>query len=961
MLNVENAKIVETLVNDINFDFDSLMVDCVALPDKELIPGTDAIKQNVIVAKQEFDNRVTAWLSKVNEGCSYKAACDVPDIDRCSAPFGRALSDACSTTSSVASLKKKEGQVKLRLAMFAKQLDEERFQQSEMDRQKVERAMREVELAQQSVSDLQRTIDQENKKRQRDVEIRMAALEVKAWEELSESENPGFSAADRPDRGSERVKSNKFSQRQKWGLNEDQRFESAQVKSSFCENPLIPAGVYKERLEKEHVISDPSKRRLQYEGKIEVGAAPSVRVQIDFRPKESEVKVSSKLCNQYPWVREGYAEPKVLNVKHVARFPLDQEVVYGNEIERRKVESLDDRRYGAPQRGAYASLPVVHDYPLPRPEIPIFDGDPLSYWTFIRSFETHIAQRMPTDAARLVYLLQHCSPRVRKNLEHFSQNLDAGYRLAYESLFNDYGQPHIVAYSCEKRLLGYPVLKSRDPDGLKAFSVLMEKSLILLQDLGDFASLNSLGTIQRLTEKLSAETRKGWIKWAFEFLKQNGYQAKFAELVQFVKNEAQEVNSLYGKAFYAKGKERDSLALTNKKAGVFSASVTPEKTLLEQCPYCKGDHKLAHCKDFQQLARYERLAFLRKSHRCFRCLDYGHRIRDCKSTQGCMIEGCNDTRHHTLLHRHEVEQTESSCCAAVEGLAAVKDKRPYLMTVPVRVKSGSKEVLTYALLDSGSERSFCVRDLARKVGARRPRCRLPIKTLLSGASVDEVDGELISIIVSGMSDDRSLELRDVVTVKDIPAEGSSPPSFDILSNLEHLRGIRFEDLPSKKVGRLIGMDAAFVFRPLESRFGPTGFPNAMKTLLGWVLFGPKVESSLTSGFERLGYPCLHSLLVAEEELNLPPHKLVQPSELDVPSSREDRKAYELMKDSVQLIGGHFQLPLLWRSEDVKLPNNRVQAERRLNSLKRRLNKDKGLHQKYVKTMQKYIDCGHAEG
>ena len=107
MLNVENAKIVETLVSDINHDFDRLMVDCVALSDKELIPGTGAIKQNVIVAKQEFDNRVTAWLSKVNEGCSYKTTCDVPDIDRCSAPSGRAPFDNCSTTSSVASLKKK--------------------------------------------------------------------------------------------------------------------------------------------------------------------------------------------------------------------------------------------------------------------------------------------------------------------------------------------------------------------------------------------------------------------------------------------------------------------------------------------------------------------------------------------------------------------------------------------------------------------------------------------------------------------------------------------------------------------------------------------------------------------------------------------------------------------------------------------------------------------------------------
>ena len=44
MLNVENARIVKTLVSDINFDSDSLMVGCVALSDMEQIPGTDAIK-----------------------------------------------------------------------------------------------------------------------------------------------------------------------------------------------------------------------------------------------------------------------------------------------------------------------------------------------------------------------------------------------------------------------------------------------------------------------------------------------------------------------------------------------------------------------------------------------------------------------------------------------------------------------------------------------------------------------------------------------------------------------------------------------------------------------------------------------------------------------------------------------------------------------------------------------------
>ena len=69
-----------------------------------------------------------------------------------------------------------------------------------------------------------------------------------------------------------------------------------------------------------------------------------------------------------------------------------------------------------------------------------------------------------------------------------------------------------------------------------------------------------------------------------------------------------------------------------------------------------------------------------------------------------------------------------------EGLTEVKDKKNLTAS-----DSSIKQVLTYALLDSGSERLFCVRDLASKVGAREPTCRLHMKTLLSGASIDEVE------------------------------------------------------------------------------------------------------------------------------------------------------------------------------------------------------------------------------
>ena len=129
----------------------------------------------------------------------------------------------------------------------------------------------------------------------------------------------------------------------------------------------------------------------------------------------------------------------------------------------------------------------------PRPVIQEFDEDPLGYWPFIRSFETHISSKLPSDSIlQILYLLQHCFPSVRKNLEHFSRDTVSGYGFARESLFSEYGQPHIIAHCCEQNLLKAPRLRVKEATGLKTLAVLMEKCLYMLKDIGDFATLNSL-------------------------------------------------------------------------------------------------------------------------------------------------------------------------------------------------------------------------------------------------------------------------------------------------------------------------------------------------------------------------------------------------------------------------------------------------------------------------------------
>ena len=57
-------------------------------------------------------------------------------------------------------------------------------------------------------------------------------------------------------------------------------------------------------------------------------------------------------------------------------------------------------------------------YAIPWPVIFSFDKNHLNNWTFVRRLKTYIAQRMTSELAKLVYLLQHCALGMRKNLEH---------------------------------------------------------------------------------------------------------------------------------------------------------------------------------------------------------------------------------------------------------------------------------------------------------------------------------------------------------------------------------------------------------------------------------------------------------------------------------------------------------------------------------------------------------------
>ena len=225
--------------------------------------------------------------------------------------------------------------------------------------------------------------------------------------------------------------------------------------------------------------------------------------------------------------------------------------------------------------------------------------------------------------------------------------------LDMDSLCNDYGRPHIVAYHCEQKLLAATRLKTKDPKGLKTLPVLMDKCVAMLREVQDFATSNSLGTIRQIIEKLPEQMQKDWAKWSHQEFKTTRRQARFEEFVRFIQDEAAEANSLYGQV--VSGNLKQSLRVGQKGATVLNTTAISDSTPKigsVTCPFCDQKHELSACSRFKKLRRYKRIAFLMKQGRCFQCLDAGHASRDCKSKQRYNLEGCTNDRHYTLLHKN---------------------------------------------------------------------------------------------------------------------------------------------------------------------------------------------------------------------------------------------------------------------------------------------------------------------
>ena len=159
---------------------------------------------------------------------------------------------------------------------------------------------------------------------------------------------------------------------------------------------------------------------------------------------------------------------------------------------------------------------------------------------------------------------------------------------------------------------------------------------------------------------------------------------------------------------------------------------------------------------------------------------------------------------------------------------------------------GSKSVIVHALLYTGSTTTRCKQSLIEELGVMGTDITYHL-TMMKGKCEENhgVEVNLQIIAVEG----EALELRDVWSTSELPISLHNLPTQQKVRQWSHLSDIQILDIPAREVTLLIGIDNSQVFENLEERRGKPEELFAVKTPLGWMMYGlPSSTESQNSLF-----------------------------------------------------------------------------------------------------------------
>lgn len=380
-----------------------------------------------------------------------------------------------------------------------------------------------------------------------------------------------------------------------------------------------------------------------------------------------------------------------------------------------------------------------------------------------------------------------------------------------------------------------------------------------------------------------------------------------------------------------------------------------------RCHLCQLSHSISECERFKEMAVTQRIDYLKRSGTCFIYLKQGHIARNCNQKVKCQVPECGRF-HHTLLH----ETTQQTANLNIMTIQCKDEPITLFKILPVRLYGENEIIDTHALLDDGSYTTIIDQDIVEKLNIVGPPDRLTLRWF--DERISHEDSMVVNLKIQGSTPgSNKFQLNGVRTVKHLKLPHQSILISELETEYPILKGLPVASFGNVQPKILIGLNNAHVTKTLQTIQGSGGGLLAAKTPLGWVIYGPHTQSNKCDTGSAL--LICHSTVEDEKEKTMAQINQdvndyleidgfgVKPG-LKLIESQHDIRAREIMKRCTKFVDNRYQTGLLWKNDSLRLPNSLKMAQKRLETLLKKLDRD-GIRERYDKEIEKLCAKGYA--
>ncbi|XP_061401555.1 uncharacterized protein LOC133337338 [Musca vetustissima] len=594
-------------------------------------------------------------------------------------------------------------------------------------------------------------------------------------------------------------------------------------------------------------------------------------------------------------------------------------------------------------------------------ELPLFSGSPDEWPLFSSTYDWSTQVCGLTDAENLIRLQRALRGEALESVKRILIHPSCVPH-AISILRVLYGQPEKILFSLKNKIKALPPVNPNKMDTITNFAVQIKGLQSTIEACGLVDELNNSSLLQELVAKLPSYFQINWGSHKLT-LQQNGKNANLLEFSAWIFDiglSASTVNiesSITPSSSSSIRKQKNSFVHTHVE------------TKLKKCLICEGDCvNTVNCQKFINAERRERWDIVKKLQLCKQCLKRHSGVCFNKN-KFCNFDGCQ-IKHHYLLHgdkrnnnklQHNIQSKENDENEEIKSAHNVNShniNKPNILfkILPIKIYgNNNKSTETYAFLDDGSSVSLIEEDILEQLDLKGESDQLCM-TWTANLKRTENNSQRLSIKVSG-DNNKQLTL-DVRSVKELMLPKQSINYELLCRDFAYLRGLPVMSYFDATPKILIGLNNASVTNSQRIRERGIKEPIAMKTPLGWTIFGPCCNDSLMA-YNMHICECterddqmqqLIKMFYNIESLGISCHNTLE--------SKEDERSMEILKNfTKQRDDGHYETALLWRYDNINMPNNYEMAKRRLICLENKLQKNRELFETFSEIIAKYACKG----